>query len=292
MTNSFYMVLTSDASLTQYPENKAADFKMQLPSQLHLSEDWEVAMTRIIYPYTWQNVGENQLSYTLLCKTDPEPWKLNIPVPSGIYRTVKDVIHGMTKGLHNRLRDIHLKSDKTITSLEGNECFYIYEKAQDYFELKLPAGWYVILPKTLARALGYLNHQYNIPQLYQIGGLVQQNDDHSVLLARTTTTLVRKDELVWGLLSRDAFQTIYVYSDLIESQVVGDAQANLLRMLVPRGQPGNMITEEVKVPSYHRLRTTVFSSVAINIRGDTGQLIPFASGAVRVTLHFRRRDIL
>ena len=31
--------------------------------------------------------------------------------------------------------------------------------------------------------------------------------------------------------------------------------------------------------------------MAINIRGDTGHLIPFASGAVRVTLHFRRRDI-
>ena len=83
-----------------------------------------------------------------------------------------------------------------------------------------------------------------------------------------------------------------MYSDLIESQVVGDAQANLLRMLVPRGQPGNMITEDVKVSSYHRLRTIVFSSVAINIRGDTSQLIPFVSGAVRVTLHFRLRAIL
>ena len=122
------MVLTSDASLTQSPKNKAADFKMQLPSQLHLSDDWEVAMTRIIYPYTWQNVGENQLSYTLLCKTDPEPWILNIPVTSGIYPTVKDVIHGMMKGLHNRLRDIYLKSDKTITSLEGNECFTFTRK--------------------------------------------------------------------------------------------------------------------------------------------------------------------
>ena len=122
MTNSFYMVLTSDASLSQYPENKVTDFKMQLPSQLHLSKDWEVAMTRVIYPYTWQNVGENQLSYTLLCKTDPELWKLNIPVPSGIYCKVKDVIHGMTKELRNQLRDIYLKSDKTITSLEGNEC--------------------------------------------------------------------------------------------------------------------------------------------------------------------------
>ena len=217
---------------------------------------------------------------------------MKLPVPSGIYCTVENVIHGMTKGLHNRLRDIYSKSDKTITSLEGNECFYIYEKAQDYFELKLPAGWYVILSKTLARALRCLNDQYIIPQLYQIGGLVQQNDDNSVLLARTRTTLVKKEELVRGLLSRDAFQTIHVYSDLIESQVVGDAQANLLRMLVPRGQSGNMIREEVKVPSYHRLRTTVFSSVAINIRGGTGRLISCASGTVRVTLHFRCRAIL
>ena len=85
---------------------------------------------------------------------------------------------------------------------------------------------------------------------------------------------------------------MYVYSDLVESQVVGDAQANVLRILVPRGQPGDLIAEEIKLPSYHRLRTSVFSSVAINIRGDTGDLIPFASGNVRVTLHFRRRALL
>ena len=66
MSNSFYIVLTSDASRDQYPENTAADFTMQLKSQLNLSEDWEVAMTRIIYPYSWQNVREHQLSYTLL----------------------------------------------------------------------------------------------------------------------------------------------------------------------------------------------------------------------------------
>ena len=59
-----------------------------------------------------------------------------------------------------------------------------------------------------------------------------------------------------------------MYPDYIESQIVGGAQANLLQMLVPRGQSGNMITEEVKVPSNHRLLTTVFSSVAVNIRGD------------------------
>ena len=130
-------------------------------SKLNLSEDWEVAMMHIIYPYSWHNVREHQLSYTLLCKANGLPWTLTIYLPMGIYRTVIDVIHGMLRGLHNGLRDIYLKSKETVTSLGGNQCFYIHEKAQDFFELKLPPGWYVTLSKTLARALGYLNHQYN-----------------------------------------------------------------------------------------------------------------------------------
>lgn len=56
MSNSFHIAVTSDTSTEQHPENKAASFKMQLPNQRHLSEDWEVAMTHIIYPHTWQNV--------------------------------------------------------------------------------------------------------------------------------------------------------------------------------------------------------------------------------------------
>ena len=63
-------------------------------------------------------------------------------------------------------------------------------------------------------------------------------------------------------------------------------------MVVPLGQPGDKVTEEVKLPTDHRLRISVFSSVEINIRGDTGQLIPFTSGIVRVTWHFRLRAIL
>ena len=111
-------------------------------------------------------------------------------------------------------------------------------------------------------------------------------------LKATTITMRRDDELVWGMLSSHSFQSMYIYSNLIESLVVGDVQANLLRTIVPRGQPGDMIAEEIKIPTYHRLRTSIFSALEINIRGDTGQLISFASGVVRVTLHFRRRAIL
>lgn len=78
MTNSLNMVLTSDASVEQFSENKAAEFKIQVPNQMHLTEDWDVAMTRIVYPYTWVNVWDNELSFTLICEEGLAAWKLSI----------------------------------------------------------------------------------------------------------------------------------------------------------------------------------------------------------------------
>ena len=109
MTNSFYIVVTSDASTDQYPENKTASFKMQLPNQMHLSEDCEVAMTRIIYPHTWHNVHRNQVSYLLSYHGDSS-WKLPIYLPSGTYQTLEDLVNGMVTGLQSAFPDIYLKS--------------------------------------------------------------------------------------------------------------------------------------------------------------------------------------
>ena len=266
MSNSFYIVVTSDASTAQYPENKPAKFKMQLLNQQHLSEDWEVAMTHIIYPHTWENVHSQQLSYQLSCNTD-SPWTLPIYLPSGIYRTVDDVVSGMVTGLQSAFPDIYLKSGKRIKRIGGADCFYIYSKAQHYHEFKLPPTFQVTFPKNLARALGYLNHHDRVPALYQISvpTSVQLNKNQSVTLSAIRTTLRRNDELVWSMLSKHSFQTMYIYSDLIESLVVGDVQPNILRSIVPCGQPGEMVAEEIKTPTYHRLRTSVFFSMEINI---------------------------
>ena len=99
--------------------------------------------------------------------------------------------------------------------------------------------------------------------LYDVSATNANNQ--GVILKATTPIARRKDEIVWGMLTRHSFQTMYVYSDLIESLVVGDVQANLWRMIVPHGQPGEMVAEEIKIPTYHRLRTSIFSSVEINM---------------------------
>ena len=217
------------------------------------------------------------MSYLLRYNGEKE-WTLPIYLPRDTYRTVEDLISGMVTGLETAFPDIYVKSGKKIKGLGGKECFYIHEKVKYYYELYLPTGFQVMLPKNLARALGYLNHRDLVPALYHTSSptSVQLNKNQSVTLTATTTTIRRNDELVWGMLSKHSFQTMYVYSDLIESLVVGDVQANLLRMILPRGQPGEMVADEIERPTYHRLRTSIFSSVEMNIRSDTGQLISFA----------------
>ena len=232
--------------------------------------------------------------YYLLGYRSDLSWKLPIYLPSGTYQRLENLANRMVTGLHSTFPDIHLKSRKKIQRIAEQKCFYINPKAGHYYEFTLSPGFQVRLPKNLARALGYLNHEDRVLALCLITGptSVELNEDQSVTLTATTITMRRNDELVWGMLSSHSFQSMYIYSDLIESLVVGDVQANLPRTIVPRGLPCDMFAEEIKMPTYHQLRTSVFSSLEINVRGDTGQLISFASGLVRVTLHFRCRAIL
>lgn len=82
MSNSFYVVVASDASIGQYHDNTPSSFEMQLPSQVHLSQDWEVAMMHIIYQHTLENIQSSQVSY-LLSYIGEKEWTLPIYLPRG-----------------------------------------------------------------------------------------------------------------------------------------------------------------------------------------------------------------
>ena len=51
MTNIFNVMATTDASVAQFPENTPSSFKMQLPGQVHLRDEWEIAMRYYLNAY-------------------------------------------------------------------------------------------------------------------------------------------------------------------------------------------------------------------------------------------------
>ena len=85
------------------------------------------------------------------------------------------------------------------------------------------------------------------------------------------------------------FDTLYLYTDIVESRIVGDTLAPLLRALPISGRHGDRVSARfTNVHNVPLLRSN-FTSIEVDIRNDMGRRVPFEYGRVTVTLHFRRR---
>jgi len=83
--------------------------------------------------------------------------------------------------------------------------------------------------------------------------------------------------------------TIFVHCDIIRPSAIGNALAPLLRAVQISGKDGDFVNEIFVRPYYRQLARTDFETVHIYLTDDAGEIIPFQSGRVTVTLHFRRR---
>lgn len=88
------------------------------------------------------------------------------------------------------------------------------------------------------------------------------------------------------------FSVMYVYSDIVEPQIVGDIQAPLLRIVKVKGNDGEVISSHYDRPHYMPVIRNNFQTIEIEIRLNSGSLVPFERGKVIVILHFRMRQII
>ncbi len=82
--------------------------------------------------------------------------------------------------------------------------------------------------------------------------------------------------------------TIYVYCDIVEPQIVGDTNAQLLKTIPMEGKFGDVIAKTFTNIQYVPIRTKSFENIEILLRNDTGEPVPFERGKVVSTLHFRQ----
>ena len=87
----------------------------------------------------------------------------------------------------------------------------------------------------------------------------------------------------------EGFSALYVYSNIVEPQIVGDIQAPLLR-IVPiqeRSKETNHV-ESFDHVQYLPLINSGTETIETFIRRDDGSSVPFQSGKVIVTLHLKK----
>ena len=88
----FYLHLPSNNSLDKFPNNTLTEYRVCLPQTISLTGDWEVALTDIHSPHSWNNVqGNFQDRFYIRDRELDGMWEPLI-VPPGHYSSVADLI--------------------------------------------------------------------------------------------------------------------------------------------------------------------------------------------------------
>ena len=82
------------------------------------------------------------------------------------------------------------------------------------------------------------------------------------------------------------FHDLYVYSDIVQAQLVGDALVPLLRIVPVEGDDGQRVSKSFERPHYLPVSRREFETIEVNIKRDTGESVSFELAKVLLTLHF------
>ena len=270
--DKFFVVLPSDSSMEIYPENKLSNYTTNIPNEIKVDPSkWEVALQEIQFPHTWFNIrkGHNKIHkiyYELSLEenigiVESYPDDI-IPVDSNqMIREIK-IPHGNYEQIEHLIEKLNKKEKE-----DPHPFTYRYEKHSGKVIIKMPSRCGISFGKSdIARCLGFKQEKE-----------FKHNREEGFIQVESDT-----------IISKNPIHSVYLYTDIIENQYVGDYKVPLLRVIPVRAKFNEINWMHYDKPHFLRLSRENIDDIEINIRDETGEFVSFESGKVIVTLVFRR----
>jgi len=261
MTDQFYITIPSNT----YEENTASNFRIVLPQRIRLEGEWEVGLAEIIYPNSWYYLTDD--TYIEYEYYDGHKGRINLEI--GHYNSSEELFSKInTQILHYSV----LKYDVRIVEFGFNSDLKRVHVIVDNYDMIS-----ITLSKELASLLGFANANF-------------YHDTRTPAIKRTETggTTVTAE---YRMIPLPSFhEAIYVYSNIVEDQVIGNIMAPLLRIVDIQGKYGDIICKTYDAPHYVPVLLKDIVQIEINLKTDMNELFSFQFGKVIVKLHVRRRS--
>ncbi len=287
--NDFYVTLPSN---TNFEDNTIGSFRVQLPKRIQLEGNWAVGLTEIVYPHSWNNIIDEWVSFKRYNIDDDTTEIKRVKITPGYYDNIQDLIKAINTCLANQY--LHGKNkfewDKTINRVKATN----------------DPTWYMVLSVGLNYMLGSVHSINNTDQIatyppvkkanFKDKGITKSNKKQ-YLKKRRPKDLKPIDTLLKIVTNQIAtyppdlsrgMTMMYVYSDIVMKQIVGDTMAPLLRTVKLEGDAGDTVEKIFQAPHYIPLLKRDFDHIKVYIRSDTGEPMPFLYGKILVKLHFKR----
>ena len=251
----FYLTLPSNSSMKFFPDNTAQKYVTRLANQISLSGAWEVGLFELEFQKSWYPISAEscRFRYHYLLGDVAKSEYLRIPV--GFYPSMKDVV--------TKINTAIATFSTTIWPREKWANFK-YDEFTQKISVQLRKGDNFEFSEEMKNVLGF-----SIP--YMIGTMM----DSYTWPADEVCDLDRR------------VRSLYVYCDILEHVPIGDVKAPLLRTVAINGKHGERIRQIFDKPLYVPIQKKNFDTIEIDIRSETGDIVPFQFGQSSVTLHFR-----
>ena len=270
--NEFTVHLVSSASMNFFPQKTLSSFKNYFNEEIILEGEWRVALSEIIFPAKINQVNKSDLK--IFSSEGLKFYEKSIPFDavSRQYGGERAIIG--TGSYENR--DHFLRSLKTATGLPHFE-----------FQFNKING---VLFLFFGKNEGIYFRDNKIPSIQGFNGIHDGSGYHigyKMLDTFENLTMADDEEKKFGDYPFDLSagkQLIFIYVNIIEYQYVGDTKAPLIRVIdskqrLKNGSPCEIEPTQRIVFSnleYKKLLSKNFQSIEIQLRTETGELVPFA----------------
>ena len=264
------MTLPSNSSQVFYPNNTLTHYTTHLPTSITLSGDWECSLCEFSFPATWYPV-KPIIKMSLTVKRDPSGVEMTaLTEEFSVDSAYCVVIESLIQYINSRLESI-IDASKLPFARRQYPMFKYDSNNQKVFA-RLGYGMHISMTPDLSRILGF--EQWIFPPV------VTDIENPQWTSAQNVIRIIPNRDV--------EIQNIYVYCDIVENVIVGDTQAPLLRIVDATSRPNEVIYRHYDAPRYIPVPKKHFDSIEIDIRDDFGGHIPFESGKLVTTLHFRQ----
>ena len=248
---SFYMVLPSNGS-RYYPENRAGNYKIRLPYKVRIQPTaYEVALSELTYICSIKTL--TGLEDDNVIEYDGlEAGYIDLPLTH--YSSIKHLLDTISEQFKKKAVPLH---------------FY-YSDVKSRVSLSVGSGYGLILSEKLSIILGFngqVRFNSDVPPLPEISIFFYANF---------------RADLLGGK------HHMFIYCNIIDSQIVGSSLVPLLRMINISENAGQAVTQTFSSPFYHSTSLTEFDTISILLCDEFGEELPIDKGQVTLTLHFKK----
>lgn len=293
---SFYVTLPSNVNnSSDQTDNKTSEYLTIFPDSLVLEGPYEVALSEIIYYQNWKF----KLCDVYIKRNDFEKHYVILTYDGQndmekLFRIINKQLEKICEDFYNSVEEHYRKEilakknwaaniKQRIQAFENEMKKEIFSIEAIIVENKIK---FKVSEFLVVQFVGAINSLYNSDIV--VNNLLvekQYQKINSTIYSYETNDI--EMELFYE--SLHGIHSIFIYSDVIDTQIVGDSRTRLLRVINVSSKYKEVVSRVYDNPDYLPVSSREINSIKIILRDDTGQKIFFTNSKVIVKLHFRKK---